>query len=269
MPALRVNGVELHYQESGDGPETIVFSHSYLLDSSHFRPQIDILKTSFRCVAFDHRGHGGSEKARTGYDMENLYTDAVGFIEAVGRPPCHFVGLSTGGYIGVRLGYRRPDLLKSLVLMDTSADADRGWPLLQYRFLLFLARFLGARFVAGQAFPFLFGRAFREDPARGEEASAWLELIAANDRNSVIQFGKGIFARRGVYEEIASIRTPTLVIVGQEDVSTPVSTARRLAQRIPECELVIIPDAGHICTIESPEAVNKALTGFLRQHAAV
>jgi pimeloyl-ACP methyl ester carboxylesterase len=269
MPVVSINGVELHYQESGDGSETIVFSHSYLLDSSHFQPQIDVLKTSFRCVAFDHRGHGGSEKTRTGYHMENLYADAVGFIEAVGRPPCHFVGLSTGGYIGVRLGYRRPDLLKSLVLMDTSADPDRGWPLVQYRFLLFLTRFVGARFIAGQAYPFLFGRTFREDTARREEGSTWLEMIAANDRNSVIQFGKGIFARKGVYNEIASIRTPTLVVVGQEDVSTPVNAARRLARRIPESELVIIPNAGHICTIESPEAVNQALTGFLRKHAAV
>jgi len=124
MPKILTNDAQLHYEESGSGTETIVFSHSYFADNSHFNPQIQKLKSRFRCLAFDHRGHGQSEIKKDGYDMENLYADAVGFIEALDCAPCHFVGLSTGGFIGLRIGIRRPDLVKSLVLMDTSADDE-------------------------------------------------------------------------------------------------------------------------------------------------
>ena len=266
MPTVNVNGVDLFYEATGGGAETVVFSHSYLLDSSHFRPQIDSMSSSFRCVAFDHRGHGRSAIPRSGYDMENLYTDAIAFIEAIADGPCHFVGLSTGGYIGVRMGFRRPDLLKSLVLMDTSADLDPPGQLLQYKVLLLLARFLGPSFVAKQAFPFLFGESFRRDISRTEEAAAWLQKIASNDRRAAVAFGNGIFGRKGVFEQIGDIAVPTLVVVGEEDLPTPVDSARRLAERIPGAELQIIPNAGHICTIENPDVVTNALTQFIRSH---
>ncbi len=266
MPDVRVNGVELHYEETGSGADTVVFSHSYLLDSSHFQPQVTALAERFRCIAFDHRGLGRSEKARSGYDMENLYTDAVAFIEQVVGSACHFVGLSTGGYIGVRLGFRRPDLLRTLVLMDTSADRDAIGQLLKYKLLMLVAQLFGPGFIAKQAFPFLFGKTFRSDTARTEESAAWLQLIASNNRRSAIRFGKGIFTRKSVYEEISTITTPTLIVVGEEDVSTPVSSARRMAEKIPGSELIVIPHAGHICTVENPDAVNKALSDFFEKH---
>ena len=71
MPDIEVNGVRLHYIEQGSGPEVVVFSHSYLVDWSHFKPQIDALSDRYRCIAFDHRGHGGSERPSNGYDMES------------------------------------------------------------------------------------------------------------------------------------------------------------------------------------------------------
>ncbi len=80
MPHLRVNGVTLFYEEMGSGPETIIFSHSYLLSGVHFNPQMQALRDRYRCIAFDHRGHGRSETTVNGYDMENLYQDAVAFI---------------------------------------------------------------------------------------------------------------------------------------------------------------------------------------------
>jgi pimeloyl-ACP methyl ester carboxylesterase len=123
MPTVNCNGVQLFYTDTENGQDTVVFSHSYLLDHSHFNPQIDVLKEHYRCIAFDHRGHGQSGKPSSGYEMENLYQDAVSFIEEMGCAPCHFVGLSTGGFIGLRIGIRRPELVKSLIMMDTSADA--------------------------------------------------------------------------------------------------------------------------------------------------
>lgn len=266
MNNVSVNGVRIAYLETGTGPETVVFSHSYLLDHRHFQPQIERLKDRFLCLAFDHRGHGESQEVVDPYGMEDLYSDTVAFLEAVAGGPCHFIGLSTGGYVGVRLAYRRPDLLRSLILMDTSADAEAAWPLFQYRFLLFLARFMGPRFVAKMAYPYLFGRSFRTDPDRAVESAEILDRMAMGNAPSMIAFGRAIFGRESVYREMGGVTVPTMVVVGEEDVSTPVPSARRLAEAIPDARLEIIPKAGHICTLEQPDLVNTALEEFLAAH---
>jgi pimeloyl-ACP methyl ester carboxylesterase len=263
MPDVCVNGVRFHFTETGDGPRTVVFSHSFLASSEHFLPQMEALAGRYRCVAYDHRGHGRSEVTQGGYEMESLYADAVGVIEAVGRPPCHFVGLSTGGFVGLRLGIRRPDLLRSLTLMDTSADEEPPGTARQYRLLGHLVRWLGWRPVVGTVMRKMFARKFRTDPARRQEVDAWRARFMAVDRAAGPKFGVGIFSRAGVRSELGRIELPTLVIVGEQDIATPPSRARRIAEGIAGAELVVIPDAGHLCTVEEPEAVNAAIERFL------
>ncbi len=263
MPEITVNDVRLHYEEMGKGPEAVVFSHSYLLDSRHFYPQMHGLRERYRCLAFDHRGHGRSEVTDGGYDMENLYTDAVAFIEGMDCAPCHFVGLSTGGFIGLRLGIRRPDLLKTLTVMGTSADAEPEENLRQYKMLLLVVRWLGYRPVIGRAIRLFFAGKFLSDLTRRDEVAEWRQRMMANDRKAMIKFGEGIFARESVYEQLDQIKAPTLVVVGEQDVPQPVAKARRIAERIAGAKLVVIPDAGHLCTVEEPAAVTSAIEEFL------
>ena len=78
-----------------------------------------------------------------------------------------------------------------------------------------------------------------------------------------MKFGLGIFNRAGVYEELPKIKAPTLMIVGEEDMATPVGKAKRIAQKIPGAKLVVIPHAGHLCTVEEPAAVTAAIEEFL------
>ena len=268
MPDITVNGVRLHYQEMGEGSETIVFSHSYLVDHTHFHPQMRALSRKYRCIGFDHRGHGRSEVTKNGYDMENLYSDAVAFIEEMGCAPCHFVGLSTGGFIGLRLGIRRPDQLRSLILMDTSADAESGGKRVQYKLMMLIVRLLGTRGVAWRVMKMMFAKKFLNDPARKHEAAEWKRRMIAADRRGMIRFGQGIFARSSVYDQIDQIKAPTLVVVGEKDVATTPDKARRMADKIPGAKLAVIPHAGHLCTIEEPEAVTSALESFLASVAS-
>jgi pimeloyl-ACP methyl ester carboxylesterase len=263
MPTVNSNGVQLYYTDTEKGSETIVFSHSYLVDHSHFDPQVKAFKAHYRCIAFDHRGHGRSQKPAAGYAMENLYEDAVGFIEKLGCHPCHFVGLSTGGFIGLRIGIRRPDLVKSLVLMDTSADAEAAESLGQYKLMLFILRWIGFWPLIRRALPLFFASKFLNDPNRQNEVAEWRQRLLSNDRAAVSKFGHGIFARESVVDRIDKIQTPTLVIVGEKDVVTPVVRARRIAEKIPRATLEVIPDAGHLCTVEEPAAVNSAIERFL------
>jgi 3-oxoadipate enol-lactonase len=263
MPEVTVNGVTLYYEEMGTGADTVVFSHSYLVDSTHFARQIEAISDRYRCIAYDHRGHGRSQVTEGGYDMENLYNDGVAFIEALQCAPCHFVGLSTGGFIGMRIGIRRPELLKSLILMDTSADPEPEENVKRYKLLMVIVRWLGWWPAIGKVMSLFFTEKFLRDPTRQDEVKEWKRRITSGNKKAGIQFGRGIFARAGVYEELSTITVPTLVMVGEKDMATPVAKAQRIAEKIPGARLLVIPGAGHLCTVEEPAAVTSVIEEFL------
>src|SRR5262249_18189655 len=108
--AVYVNGTELWVEDTGSphaGADTIVFSHPLLFPTGLFAPQIAALGGRYRCVAYDHRGQGKSAPSRLRcISMELLYQDAVALIEALGAGPVHFVGLSMGGFVGMRVAAR-------------------------------------------------------------------------------------------------------------------------------------------------------------------
>jgi 3-oxoadipate enol-lactonase len=121
MPYLTTNSVKLHYEDSGAptaNAQTIVFSHGLLWSGHMFHKQVAALRTEYRVITYDHRGQGQSELTPDGYDMDTLTTDAIGLIEQLGIAPVHFAGLSMGGFVGMRLAARHPQLLRSLILME-------------------------------------------------------------------------------------------------------------------------------------------------------
>jgi 3-oxoadipate enol-lactonase len=263
MPTIRVNEAALYYEEHGTGPETIVFAHGLLWSCRMFDAQVALLKERYRCVAFDFQGQGHSEVTRSGYDMENLYKDAVALIEQLGCASCHFLGLSMGGFVGLRLAARRPELLLSLILLETSADPEPSEHGAKYRQLAFVARWFGLGLVVDRVMPVMFGRTFLTDPARTLERREWRTRMSGNHRLGVTRATTGVIIRQGVYSEIGSIRVPTLILVGDEDVAVPLVHSQRLHEGIAGSRLEVIPRAGHTSTVEEPTAVNVAITTFL------
>ena len=83
MPTIQFNGVPLHYQDCGSGPETVLFAHGYLWSGWMFREQVAHFQGRYRCVTFDFRGQGQSELTPGGYDVETLTDDTAGLIEAL------------------------------------------------------------------------------------------------------------------------------------------------------------------------------------------
>jgi pimeloyl-ACP methyl ester carboxylesterase len=124
--SIRVNGVELAWSERGTSPPgtpTLVLVHGYTGSSHDFALQVDALAERRRVVVLDQRGHGYSTKTGTleGYSIEQLSRDLAGFIEAVGGGPVDLLGHSMGGRVVMTMAMQRPDLVHSLILMDTSA----------------------------------------------------------------------------------------------------------------------------------------------------
>ncbi|MEO0905139.1 MAG: alpha/beta hydrolase, partial [Pseudomonadota bacterium] len=110
MPNIQINGRSIHYVTAGSGPQTIIFSHGYLMSQRMFAAQIAKLSETYRVIAFDHRGHGDSGPSRQPFGIYDLVDDAAELIDALCDGPVHFAGMSTGGYVGLRLLLRRPDL---------------------------------------------------------------------------------------------------------------------------------------------------------------
>ncbi|HMB91441.1 MAG TPA: alpha/beta hydrolase [Rhodothermales bacterium] len=261
MPTMRVNGAEIYYEEQGTGSETIVFAHGLLWSGAMFASQVRAFQDHYRCITFDFRGQGRSEVTAAGYDMDTLTEDAAALIETLDCAPCHFLGLSMGGFVGLRLALHYPGLLKSLMLLETSADPEPNQK--KYRLLNFIARWFGLRPVASRVMPIMFGEKFLNDPARAKEQVAWRQRLIANHRIGITRATEGVIYREGVYEMLDQIKTPTLIVVGDQDVATVPAKSERMHERIPGSQLVIIPGAGHTSTVEEPEAVNTALRAFL------
>jgi 3-oxoadipate enol-lactonase len=263
MPLLQINGARLYYEETGSGPETIVFSHGLLLSGEMFSEQVKAFSDRYRCISYDHRGQSRSEVTNSGYEMDSLTEDAAALIRELDCAPCHFAGLSMGGFVGMRLAIHHPELLKSLVLMETTADPEPERNKGPYRRLAFIGRWLSFRMVINPLMKIMFGRSFLEDPAKQEIRAKWRNHLLGLNRTGTHRAAHGVIDRDGVYDQLSRISTPTLIIVGEEDVATPPDKSERMRDAIPGAALKVLPRGGHSSTIEEPEAVTQALEAFL------
>ena len=124
MPKITLKQVEFYYTDTEKGEETIIFSHGLLWSGYMFHKQVASLKERYRVITYDHRGQGQTQHPENGYDIDTLSEDAVALIEALcPNQQVHFAGLSMGGFVAMRIAARRPDLLKSVILMETSAES--------------------------------------------------------------------------------------------------------------------------------------------------
>ena len=265
MPKLDINGAKIHYEERGEGPETIVFSHGLLMSGEMFRDQLAAFSDRYRCITFDHRGQGKSEVTKSGYDMDSLTEDAAALIRKLDCAPCHFAGLSMGGFVGMRLAVRYPELLRSLILMETTSDPEPVENKGPYRRLAFVGRWLSFRLVSKRVGQIMFGRSFLNDPEREQLQKLWKTRLIALDRIGTTRAAHGVIDRDGFYEHLGQVDMPTLILVGDEDVATPLSKSERMRAAIRNSELIVIPRAGHSASIEEPQAINEALKQFLNR----
>jgi len=260
---VKINGAKLHVEDTGGAGPAIVFSHGLLFSATMWRFQVEAFRGRHRCIAYDHRGQGKSEVTPSGYDMDTLAEDAAGLIGQLGAAPAHFVGFSMGGFVGMRVAARRPELLRSLVLMDTASDAEPWRNVPKYAAMSFLTRFFGAGPFVPTVLKLMFARRFREDPVRAGLREGIVREILCNDVTGMRRAVNGVIARRAVSaEEMAGIGAPTLVISGAEDCTIVPDRSMRTAARIRGARFLGVPRSGHTPAIEEPEAVNRALREF-------
>lgn len=270
MPTVKVNGVELYYKESGSGQAAIVFSHGLLMDQSMFEAQRAAFESRYRVIAYDHRGQGQSADPGTGYDMDTLAEDASGLIRALGVGPCHFAGLSMGGFVGMRLAARHPELVRTLTLLNTGAKKEGAFNRLRYGFLSQLVKMVGTAPFVSIAVKELFGRTTREsnDPAKRKMLATWTDKLRMRPKyiaNSIL----AVMNRKEFSDqELAAITCPTLIVAGEDDTAQAPAHSEHLGASIPGSKLVRIPQCGHSSSLEQPDAVIAAIRELIESSSA-
>ena len=269
MPTVHVNGADVHYTDTGTPPSkpdaaTVVFGHGILFSGWMFAHQVEALEDEYRCVTIDWRSQGKSPAARDGHDMDTLTLDLVALLDELGLDTVHYVGLSMGGYVGMRFAARYPDRVRSLVLLDTDAGPEDPEVRPKYRMLANIYRLTGPGPIRKQIEPIMFGPTFREHSHGKTVIEQWLGQLKKNSKAGMRRAVLGITERLPVADEIGSIRARTLVAVGADDVATVPAKSEAIAEGIDGAKLEIVPDAGHSSTIEQPEA----MTRLIRDHLA-
>ena len=263
MPYLNLNQANYYYEETGSGNETIVFSHGLFLSGHMFYKQIDYFKDRHRIITYDHRGQGKTDVTPDSYDIDTLYDDAVMLIEKLVGKPVIFVGLSMGGFVGMRLAARKPALIKKLILLETSAEVELPETISLFERHINSIKVSGFASIIPDIVPGMFGEKFINDPARTNEKSYWINQFKLNSDEGIVRAIEAVIYRKGITDEIAKIKCPTLIMVGDQDVATKPVHSEKIHSLIRNSKLVVFEGGGHTSSVEEAEIYNKEIEAFL------
>ena len=260
MPEISRNGVRIHFDDLGSGPP-VVLGHSLLCSGEMWGPQVPVLAEKYRVINIDQRGHGRSGHLSEPFDMYDMVDDVVAVLDETGVEKAVWAGLSIGGMVAMRAAVTVPDRVTGLILADTHAGPETGYKKLKYRAMGAGAKLFGTRPFLPGIVPLMLGPTTRR--LKPELVDEWREKFASLHVPSLNLVVAALIRRDSVIDRLREIKAPTCVIVGGEDETLPVANSREIEAAIPDASLTVVPDAGHLSSLEQPEAVTKAMMQFL------
>ena len=249
MARARLNGIEIDYEVSGHGP-ALLLSHGYASTRHMWDDQHRALGDRWRVVSWDMRGHGQTDSPADPeqYSAALTVADMRALLQHVGAERAIIGGLSLGGYVSLAFALAHPEMTQALVICDSgpgyrNAEARAGWnQRAQERAAALEAKGLDS-----------LARRSRETQQAVHRSAQGLAHAA-----------RGMLAQEGsqVIDGLASIRVPTLVVVGDQDQPF-VAPSEYMAKKIPGARLAVIPGAGHSSNLDQPEIFNRVVRDFL------
>ncbi|AYG04048.1 alpha/beta fold hydrolase [Gryllotalpicola protaetiae] len=272
MPTIAAeDGTQLYYKDWGDGP-VVTFSHGWPLNADAWDGQMFFLaEHGYRVIAHDRRGHGRSEQAATGNDMDGYAADLHAVIEALDLRDASLIGHSTGGgevarYIG---NYGTERVAKAVLvsavppIMLQSATNPEGLPIDVFDELRAGVAGDRSQFYRDLAVQFYGANRDGSHVSQGTLEQFWLWSMQAGALNAYESIRA--FSETDFTEDLRRFDVPTLVMHGEDDQIVPVhDSARKSARLIPGAEEIYYPGAPHGLTATHAELVNAALLAFLQ-----
>ncbi len=267
-------GIELEYEDWGQGSVPLVLVHGFTGSRDDWKEVLPQLGEMGRTIALDQRGHGGSTKTRKAktYTLDQLALDLEAFHAALALGPWDLLGHSLGGMVALRFALARPDLVRSLILMNTS---PYGVPLASDAILRGGAR-LG-RLAGMGAIAWVMREGEKRESRLAPAAKRWMEQqgeesfwqrtttrLEQMDPEGFLALGTALSTQASVEPRLNEIRCPTTIIVGDQDDAF-MQPAEALAQGIPHAHKEVIPDAAHSAQQEATDAWLAAIRAHLER----
>lgn len=257
MAYQEVNGIDLHYKTKGEG-EPLILLHglgSSLLDWEYQTPDFS---KKYKVVALDLRGHGRSGKPSGRYSIKLFADDVALLLKGLNLYPAHIHGLSMGGATGLHLASHYPELVKSLVVANMSANMPVK-NLIQKK--MYYSRVL-ITWIFGTG---KMGEIIAKNVFPKEYQGKLRELLklrwSGNKRRTYLNALRAL-KNWDIRSDLHRIKAPTLIVHSQNDY-TPLEVKEEYASRIENARIEIIPDAHHIVNVEKPEIYNKIINDFM------
>ncbi|QXJ21458.1 alpha/beta fold hydrolase [Actinomadura graeca] len=263
MPYARANGIRLAYRRSGRGEDVLLVMGSGASGHQWDMHQVPALcEAGYRTVTFDNRGVPPSDAPPGRYALADMVADTGGLIEALGLAPCRIVGTSLGAMIAQELAIGAPHLVRAAVLIATRARPDALRRAQQAAALALRregVRLPPAHRAVDSVLHMLSPRTFNDDRA----AASWLEIFELAAAGEPVAAGQDwIDTGADRRAALQGVTAPCRVIAFADDVIAPPHLGAEVADAIPDCDLVEIPDCGHLGYLERPEPVNEAIVEF-------
>ncbi|WP_330146994.1 alpha/beta hydrolase [Shewanella oncorhynchi] len=260
---------KLSYLDVGSGP-VLLFGHSYLWDSAMWAPQIATLSAQYRCIVPELWGHGQSDllpnNCKTLLDIADQMLELMDALEIT-----HFsvVGQSVGAMWGAELVLKAPTRVKTLVMLNSFIGFEPEVTRAKYDGMLDMitaAKAIPAPLISAISPLFFANDAANNTPELVTDFEQSLASITAEQIPTIVKLGRMIFGRRDTMEYAEQLTLPCLIMAGVEDKARSVLESYLMSDAIDGSQLVHIPAAGHISTLEQAEFINQHLADFLAKH---
>lgn len=260
MRTIHIDQVEIAYDESGTGG-AVVLLHGYPFNRTLWSDQVGVLSKSHRVITPDLRGHGESTVGPA--SMKRLASDVAALLDSLGIERATIGGLSMGGYVTLAFVRQFPERVNGLILADTRAQADteENKRIRAEQVKALLSQ--GMKPIVDAMLPKLLHP--ETVSKRPDIVKRLRDMMHQTKPEGAAAALKGMAAREDQTELLASIKVPTLIVVGKEDPITPLEDSKKMHERIGGSRLVVIENASHVSNLERPDQFNAALTSFVSE----
>ena len=256
----QANGIRMHYEDDGQGP-ALVMIHGLGENAASWAFQKAYFCRAFRVITMDLRGHGQSDDGEEFITMRLFAEDIESLLSSLGIRKAHFVGHSMGGLIIQEIATRNGERVLSMSLSDAAGYYPAPFSTTGLEERLKRLETLAMEEVA-EAIANVACRAGIPE----EEKESIRKMFAANRREPYRQ--TTISTLKADYRAFhGEMKAPTLLLVGEFDITTPLEYAQFLNKAIVGSKLQIIPDAAHMTKLENPDFYNRAIAEFLAAYA--